>query len=399
MTDIALALKNLATWWKGRRGLAVLLGFCVMLMAWSLIVTSAAKASVEQSVNDDLTLRSLTVEHAGGTGITESDLRALAATEHVSEVHPWTKTGGSLTLDGGTALAVWAVPYFEAARPPLTTGTASELADTEVLLPDELEGTDLTGYVGQTLTFQFTEKTGPAQGDAFDVPLTVQGTYDATVGGIDGPSAVYVSDATANFVRAANDGTTVQQMQATIGYEKAVIVADTTPAVAAVQQDVSGDGYYVVSVASRLTALPAVISLIDMALKVLAVVTILVCAFAGMAIAASLVVGRIRQIGLLKALGFTDGRIVRVMGLELTLFGLVPGAVGVLVGVAAGALTVANGTLLESSGVPASDASIMWLPALPIAFIPVIALLAGAAWPMYRILNVMPDESMRDVRA
>jgi putative ABC transport system permease protein len=99
---------------------------------------------------------------------------------------------------------------------------------------------------------------------------------------------------------------------------------------------------------------------------------------------------RTREIGMMAAIGWSDGRIVALIVMEGVLIGLAGCIAGVALGVAASALFVR---------LPAIGGFVSFTPraadmALPLLFaLPLCA--AGAAYPAWRAVRLMPADALR----
>jgi ABC-type lipoprotein release transport system permease subunit len=107
----------------------------------------------------------------------------------------------------------------------------------------------------------------------------------------------------------------------------------------------------------------------------------------------------VREIGVWKALGYTDQRCVRVIAYELALFAAIPTILGFALGVI-GVVTVTsidNGVLLGGAASLGweSFTSNAW-PVLAL-FTPPVAVLLGGTWPLWRVLRLPPDIALRDL--
>jgi putative ABC transport system permease protein len=117
----------------------------------------------------------------------------------------------------------------------------------------------------------------------------------------------------------------------------------------------------------------------------------------GFVLAGSFVSSRTKELGVLKALGFSRRRILSILLTEMGIAGLMAGAAGVVLGnlAGAGALALLGGTdvfdvtLPEGTGLPDP----LWTIGLLV--LPVAALLAGALRPACRAAALQPDVALR----
>jgi putative ABC transport system permease protein len=126
---------------------------------------------------------------------------------------------------------------------------------------------------------------------------------------------------------------------------------------------------------------------------------ILACLGAGLTIGANLVRSRMREIGLLKAVGFSNGRVARLFGMELAIFALVDSMIGVLLGLAAMIAIESSmrGTSLLGVQMANGLAAPSAIKIVALIGFPVVALLLGGVLPLVRAATLPPDVALREM--
>ena len=159
------------------------------------------------------------------------------------------------------------------------------------------------------------------------------------------------------------------------GKVRAEIAADLPVIVSDTQELLSGDRNF-----ETLQAILSAVSLVALATGAVSLLAPLLIS----------VQERTREIGMMTAIGWSDGRVVALIALEGLLMGLAGCALGVVLGLAAS-------SLFES--LPAVGAFVSFAPqasdiALPLLFAVPLCVL-GAAYPAWRAVRLMPAEALR----
>ncbi len=267
----------------------------------------------------------------------------------------------------------------------------------QVLLPDRYRSERLNRLVGHAVTLQYTQATGPSQGKARDITLTVAGVYDNSHPARDGESAVYVSEALSRVLLAASAG--ARGGDVSPGYAFPTVFVKTTSATAAgeVQDELTAQGYYAQGVGNAAQDLPRLLALASHMDRYLAIGLTLFCLGVGLSVAGTWARLRRWDVGLLTALGWSRAAVLAAFIGELALVGLVVGVCAVTVGVAASSVVAALLPTGSWLGVELSGAVVLppypWLLAVVVG-VPA-ALTAGATPRVIRLTALDPETALR----
>ncbi|WP_419702540.1 ABC transporter permease [Promicromonospora sp. NFX87] len=330
------------------------------------------------------------------TALTDDDIDTIADVDGVLSVDP-TKSvlADYVQHDDGTKYQLSISQFVPGMEVELASGQQVDLdaADPELVLPESYVeplglGSDADA-VGQTVTLAVTDGTGK------------QVTTDATVVGIAEPGVVTMSGAIPNDVlteklydlqtTGAPEAETARYAQASVSFDAAAGEEATT----ALQDRLEDAGYTASTLEDQLGALTSVIDGIVLVLNGFAVIALIA---AGIGIVNTLFMAvqeRTREVGLMKAMGLSSGRVFSLFSIEAVVIGLIGSAVGVLGAIGVGQLvnSVAGDLLVDLPGLtlvafdPVSVATV-------VLGVMVIAFLAGTL-PALRAARQDPISSLR----
>lgn len=330
------------------------------------------------------------------TALTDDDIDTIADVDGVLSVDP-TKSvlADYVQHDDGTRYQLSISQFVPGMEVELASGQQVDLdaADPELVLPESYVeplglGSDADA-VGQTVTLAVTDGTGK------------QVTTDATVVGIAEPGVVTMSGAIPNDVLTEKlydlqttgvpEAETARYAQASVSFDAAAGEEATT----ALQDRLEDAGYTGSTLEDQLGALTSVIDGIVLVLNGFAVIALIA---AGIGIVNTLFMAvqeRTREVGLMKAMGLSSGRVFSLFSIEAVVIGLIGSAVGVLGAIGVGQLvnSVAGDLLVDLPGLtlvafdPVSVATV-------VLGVMVIAFLAGTL-PALRAARQDPISSLR----
>ena len=330
------------------------------------------------------------------TALTDDDIDTIADVDGVLSVDP-TKSvlADYVQHDDGTKYQLAISQFVPGMEVELASGQQVDLdaADPELVLPESYVeplglGSDADA-VGQTVTLAVTDGTGK------------QVTTDATVVGIAEPGVVTMSGAIPNDVlteklydlqtTGAPEAETARYAQASVSFDAAAGEEATT----ALQDRLEDAGYTASTLEDQLGALTSVIDGIVLVLNGFAVIALIA---AGIGIVNTLFMAvqeRTHEVGLMKAMGLSSGRVFSLFSIEAVVIGLIGSAVGVLGAIGVGQLvnSVAGDLLVDLPGLtlvafdPVSVATV-------VLGVMVIAFLAGTL-PALRAARQDPISSLR----
>lgn len=403
--DLRIAWRN-ARQYRSRLAslsLLIVLGCVVSVVGVGFVAKAADSGS--HRILSGVALRTIELSggdaHPGATSLSSAHLDSIGAMAHVQSVEPSLQASfGVKTAEipgaifyGTIAMPSTPPPIVRAERPALFP-----LRDGEVVLPDANQGIDFSSQVGRSLEIQYTRQIAPNAGRPVNQTLRVVGLYSHTYT-VDGPSAAYASSADVSTWAAARVGISSRdEYLAATGYQQASVIVDTAANLGSVEAQLAAGGYQATSVQQRLAELPRQLVLLKYLSVGVFFVLLIYCLVAGLSLAHSFVRQRVREIGLLKALGFSGRRIMRILVLELLLAGALPAVIGVGIGSVASLVigymlaghTVFGVALSGGAALPSAG----WIVALLLA--PVLSVVVGGVLPARRSARLQPDIALRD---
>jgi putative ABC transport system permease protein len=271
---------------------------------------------------------------AGGGGVlTDADLEALADVDGLTDIEPLrTVTVDWVAAGSGDRYEVSVAPTSSIARSDLAAGeqlgTGSE---PEMVLPQDYVGPLGLGSpeeaVGATLTLAVTDVLGE------------QHQVDATLVGVSNPSLLAsgagASAALVDELADLQTGGIEQPARYAVATARFDAALDEDE-LAALKADVADAGMSGQTVADQLGIVTTVISGITGVLSAFAAVALVAAAFGIVNTLLMSVQERTREIGLMKALGMSSGRVFGLFSLEAAFIGLLGSGLGVLLAVGVG---------------------------------------------------------------
>jgi putative ABC transport system permease protein len=330
------------------------------------------------------------------TALTVDDIDTIADVDGVLSVDPTKNVMADYVQhDDGTRYQLSLSQVVPGMEVELASGQQVDLdtADPEIVLPESyVEPLGLgssSEAVGQTVTLAVTDGTGK------------QVKTDATVVGIAEPGVVTMSGAIPNDALTETlynlQSTGVPEAE-TERYAQASVTFDATAgedATTALRDRLDDAGFTASTLEDQLGAITSVIDGIVLVLNGFAVIALIA---AGIGIVNTLFMAvqeRTREVGLMKAMGLSSGRVFSLFSIEAVVIGLIGSAVGVLGAIGVGQLvnSVAGDLLVDLPGLtlvafdPVSVATVV-LGVMAIAF------LAGTL-PALRAARQDPISSLR----
>lgn len=233
------------------------------------------------------------------------------------------------------------------------------------------------------------------------VRLRVTGLLEESGGRDDG--TVYLA---LNDVLELNRWFTGQRLNpARDGYNQALVKVHDAEQVAAVEREISSQGFLTYSARSILQQMNTFFLVVQGIFGGIGAIALVVAAFGIANTMLMAIYERTREIGLMKAIGATNRDVMSVFLAEAGGIGLLGGVVGVLLGTGLGALIdLIAGTYLAAqavqSGASAADATIslvrtpLWLPIFALLFSAVVGVVSGV-YPAVRAASLDPITALR----
>lgn len=404
MKPAVLAALNVLAMRRRLAGLLTLIVLAVGVCLAAFAITDRAAGVSEQRVEEGATNRSVLLHTSTDRNdiraLTTASLDAVAALPGVVSVEPVLQASFGYKGNGIAGVLLYATTPRTSVLPPVLRGirrTVFPLRPGEMVLPARGDGVDLGRLLGKRIRVEVTRQTGAGTGTSESREVRVVGLFEPSWQ-IDGPNAAYVDSATVLDWAALRAGTTASRYAETAGYDSASVVARFSAAVPALLRKLQQDGYSATSLRQELEALPTVLELIRVVGVTLLVVLVLVTGFSAFQVMAALARQRRREIGILKAVGFSDGAVFRMLAVEAFLVAVLGAAAGLAVAVVLG--TAGNAVLRLGTHVRTYLGAGFVGPDLEEAVAAVAAVVlvvgAGSVVPVARAAAMPPAEAMKE---
>lgn len=225
------------------------------------------------------------------------------------------------------------------------------LSADQLVVPNQVEGGTLDPLVGETITLTYTEVTDPNQGTPAPVELEIVATVDNEDPG-DVPE---------------------------------------------VQNRIADEGFSVQSVAGQMPGLDQIFRILEQSTWLLLGVVVLLGLLLGSAVGSTWVRQRTRDIGLLKAVGWSAGRILGALTFEFLVLGVLVGVVGTAAGVllalgSTAALSGNGGALAVQAWTPPDGATVV----AALLVVP-LCLVVGGLPRAVKAARIDADAALRDL--
>ena len=316
---------------------------------------------------------------------------------HVDAAYPWVMDGIMVNVPNGEAESLSFVPRWPDLQPRLVSG-AEPVALDEILVPQSFaEKQAITP--GDRVTVEHTRRqAGSDTGQGVETVGVVSGTYDDTVPGIDGPGVAYATLDAVVATIADGLGHDPGWMAANYRFPKAYVIVDDTSNTTAVVRSIADQGFVSSSLTSLLSAIPMTQQFLDALRPILTAVLAVLLAVVGWSIAGSAVAARRPEVGVLRALGWSRGEVVRTFAVQFAATGLLVGGVGGALSLLMVTAAGAAGPGVELLGMPLggrANVDLLTLAALVVA--PAVVFLVAGTLPIVRAARIPPDDVLRSI--
>lgn len=402
MKTARLAFANVEALRKRLVGLVILIAVAVGLCVTSFALTERAQAVSLSRLQEGVANRSIQLWTVGDGDklLTARSLKAVASLPGVADVEPVAQTSFDFETKTVPGVLLHATTPRAAFLPPVVAQTRSQvfpLRAGEAVLPARSQGSDLRPLLGRTITVEITRGIRPGEGEGVDRRVKVVGLFDPSWQ-LDNPDAAYLDPRTVVSWAALRAGVSPGRFLSTYGYSSATVLATGSDQVPSLLQVLQGQGFAASSYQQELTALPAVLELVRVVGYALVVFLLILTAFSSYQVMSALARQRNREVGILKAVGFTDARVFGLISVEALVVALVAAVGGLVLSV--GLATLGNALLRRlpdlrsylSAGVVLPHPSV--IAAAILAVVAVIGL--GALLPAWRAARLTPAEAIRE---
>lgn len=403
MNVMVLAARNVRGLWPRYLSLFVLAVLAVSVVGASRMLVTASAESGRARVTESVAQRAVTVtsdREPGGRVLDVDALEEIRRDQHVASAEAVYSLPVDLELPD-LPLGVDVAPVRSSVPPPLvatTRGSVFPLAAHELVVPAVIDGRDMRGELGRPVTVGHPRGQGDGSSSSLRSSMTVVGLVDPTWQD-DGSRIVYAAPAvTERWFDEASGAVGMPGVIAEQGYDKVTVLAREAADVPGVLQRIQSSGLVAVSLQQMSPTLTDTMTTVSRLTDYGQWLLIGLCTVAAFVVIRSLTVQRTREIGLLKALGHSSGRVTA--GLVVEGLGVTWLACIVSVGASAVLANALRGLLPADSF--AADAglirSVDWgvvLWSFPGA---VLVVVLGGALPFLRALRLPAAEALRDAR-
>jgi putative ABC transport system permease protein len=399
-----MAIANVRAMWRRFIGLTVLLTIAVAVCVTAFAISDSAARASRDRVQEGAANRTITVEHLSdrpdGKPLGDAAITELGRLPHVTAVEPRAQVSFGYKDDQIPGVLLYATTVRSSVAPPIVRSTRKALFPLhtgEAILPTKSQGADLTGLLGRKLTVDITRAVTGGQGTGDHGAITVVGFFEPSWQ-LDGPDAAYLDTSTVVTWAAARAGVSVPQFTRNIGFDRANVVVDQATNVTATLRGVQNAGFAASTLQQELSALPGVLSLIRATGKLLLVVLALVALVGALVVTSALSRQRIREIGILKAVGFRSTVVLRMLVTETALVaaaGAISGTVIGLAGAAAAATTLRQSpdtAPFIPGGLPMPEPIIL----IGLLLLTVAVAVTGALIPAVRAARMAPSDAIKE---
>jgi putative ABC transport system permease protein len=330
------------------------------------------------------------------TPITDEDLTLIKATPGIHDVNPITRVTPTFIEYANNGKYVITVnPAATLTKADLAAGAqlSENSSENQVMLPtsylSNLGFSNATSAIGQPVTIGVNDYLGVAH----EVTATVVGVQNETLLG----SGVGLNQHVTTEINAIQS--TGRPPGLPVGYQVATarIAADSTPAeITTIKNDLSDQGFTAATVADQIGSFETVINGIIGVLNAFAVIALIAAGFGIINTLLMSVQERTREIGLMKAMGMSGGKVYALFSMEAVFIGFLGSAIGALVAIILGSVVSAALADTVLSGLPGLHI-IQFAPAsiaIIILVVMLIAFLAGTL-PARRAARQNPIDALR----
>jgi putative ABC transport system permease protein len=271
---------------------------------------------------------------------------------------------------------------------------------------------DPKSLIGRTVTLSYA--TIPAGGAGLtgmpsiqrvDAKYTVVGIVERDpapgLGGVAGLSGLMIPLAKASAMGASDLGSAQALLRAATGgkpsYSAVTVKVTQAQSTQDVEDQIKAMGYSAFSLADALQGAKRAFIILDIVLSLIGSIALSVSSLGIVNTMVMSILERTREIGVMKAIGGSDGDIRRIFLIEASTIGLFGGLSGVVLGWAVGRIINFGANIyIRSQGAPAVDLFSLpfWLIGGAIVFSIVVSLIAGS-YPASRAARLDPIQALR----
>ena len=271
--------------------------------------------------------------------------------------------------------ATWSSTLTTATRATLPPGVLELPTGDQVIVPESIDGSDLSSSLGSALDLEYTVATGEQQGELRELALEVIATYDSEWQG-HGPNALIGSEEKVVELLAARAGVPMSTFLSKKGVPAVIVTVIDDAAVDTVARTLRDQGLDARPTRDTLGELPGVVALFPAVFVAVTIGAIVVIVLLVGSVVRGSLERRAREFGLLRTKGWSVSDVRRLLVIDIGAGSAVGSVIGTALGVAAGSAlgSITTGSTV-STGVLLATAA---LAPAPVALAVVVALIASA---------------------
>ncbi|WP_218221793.1 ABC transporter permease [Nesterenkonia sp. Act20] len=332
----------------------------------------------------------------GGGLLTESDIETIEDIDHVSGVDPVVMVSPDYleTADGAQYDLTLDSPA-NAVGLELEAGEAPGDDGMDLSIPTEwltiFDTEDAEAVIGETVQIGISDVTG----EQTSVEAEIVGVTEEALSGI-GATPMPSRELNQELSDLSMEGYEGQAEQA---YSMAVVDVDDLAANEdSVKSALTDEGLLGMTVEDQIGAVQGVIDAVSWVLSGFGLIALLAASFGIVNTLLMSVQERTREIGLMKALGMSSGKVFGLFSMEAVVIGILGSVIGVVLGLGAG--LIGNGWLTGEGGPLGGVAGLTLFAVDPVSLLGITALIIGIAFlagtlPAARAAKKDPIEALR----
>ena len=333
----------------------------------------------------------------GMAALTDEDIEAIAEIDNVDEVNPMVFVSADyLEVPDGTQYAVDQLGFpSDTNGMELLAGQVPQEDAQEIVVPDTWLGTfgleedEADRAIGKTIRIGVTDMAQQGR----TVEAEVSGVSEQMLSGV-GSSPTPSQALNNELYEVQSSGLDVETQNT---YVQAVaVVSDMESNEQQVKEDLLAQEFLGTTVEDQLGMIQGIINAVTWVLNGFAVIALLAASFGIVNTLLMSVQERTREIGLMKALGMSDGKVFELFSMEAVMIGVMGSVIGVGLGIGvgvAGNAALVGGPLSDVAGLTLFSVRPLSLLAI-VALIIAIAFLAGTL-PARRAARKDPIDALR----
>lgn len=309
--------------------------FSVIFTTCALVSYSLVEGSVQHERQRTEEVSALSLVEVGSLAtqatrpIDSVALQEISDVAGVERVYPWQQI--PLTMEDTESWpgesnpgSLPATPWIPELAPALVSGHVdpSGPGPGEIVLPHLINQMETDELIGQDIAFGYQVETAPGQGEIREITFKVIATADNSVSGLAGPQPSYVSYQTLEKINSSQQAL----------YPLLYVKVQDPQKVLDVQNSLAQMGFGVTSISEKMPQLYGLLRFIQYLSYVLFAVALATSVVLGFLIGSSWVRYTIKDLALMKMLGYSNKDLTLIVFGQLAFFGLILAAITIIGG-------------------------------------------------------------------